>query len=80
MTPEEQRAADVATATTEKERIAKLEKTLDYVASCFHVAVHGIKDAATWQECDRQPCRVANGRLPSVRRVCPHPTTDATPL
>ena len=60
-------------------REQELESSLDYVASCFHVAIHGVKDASTWRECERQPCRVASGRLPSVRRVGPSPATDATP-
>lgn len=60
--------------------VRRLETALDYVASCFHVAIHGIKDAPTWRECDRQPCRSANGR-PSIKRVSPEdrPPTDATP-
>lgn len=55
------------------------EASLDYVATAFHLTYHGIKEAPTWRECERQPCRVASGRLKPVHRVDPRPPTDATP-
>ena len=40
---------------------AEVEKRLDYVAQCFHVALHGVRAARLWTECEQPTCRQARG-------------------
>lgn len=57
-----------------EERIAELEAALEYSASCFHVAIHGVREAPTFLECDKPTCKAALRAL----RGSPNPSTDAT--
>ncbi len=43
------------------DELESTRKRLDYMAECFHVIAHGIKEARSWRDCGKPSCRAARG-------------------